>query len=109
MSYLEPALLHIVGRRHAAELLGELADRPDTVTGLRTRLHTTTKSTIRALRELAALGAVRGRGTWDDMPHDGTRYELTPQGADWAADLNRYDVWVAICEHCLQEPDPSDT
>lgn len=105
---VEPPLLNIVGQRYAADLLVELAHRPGTAEQLRSRVIASRRGITDALRGLAALGAVRRcghDGTWDVAAPDTIRYELTPQGVEWAAQLDRYDVWVAICDRYLRDGD----
>jgi DNA-binding HxlR family transcriptional regulator len=108
---IEPALLRIVAQRYAAELLVELADRPGTGAQLRGRVCAPRRAVADALRGLGGLGAVRRRdhgGTWDIVAPDSVSYELTPQGADWADQLGRYAVWVAIFERLLDEQDSAE-
>ena len=108
MPDIEPALLAIVTKRYAAEVLAELRERPGTVARLRGRVCASRKATTDALRWLGALGAVRRRdhaGTWDVAAPEDVCYELTPPGVEWAGQLGRYAVWVAMCERCLDEPD----
>lgn len=108
MPHIEPVLLRIVTQRYAAELLAELRERPGTVARLRGRVCASRKATTDALRWLGALGAIRRRdhaGTWDVAAPEDVCYELTPLGAEWAGQLGRYAVWVAICERCLDEQD----
>lgn len=98
---IDPGLLLIAGERYAAELLDALASRPMTRAELRAHLCAPRGELADVLRGLASLGAIRRaghNGTWDVLAPAGVPYELTSAGVEWATQLRRLDVWVAIYE-----------
>jgi DNA-binding HxlR family transcriptional regulator len=108
---IEPDLLWILGQPYAVEVLDALAGRPATRAELRARVHAPRRAVAAAVRGLASIGAIRRRGqhgSWDLLAPDAVVYELTDNGVGLAAELSRFDVWLAICENHLRDPGGPD-
>jgi DNA-binding HxlR family transcriptional regulator len=97
-------LSEVAGCPGAVEVLDALAEAPRSQAELRTAVPLSRWKLDRALRRLAAEGAISRcgePGSWDLRPARTTRYALTPLGNEFVAVMSDLDVWVAIYESYL--------
>jgi DNA-binding HxlR family transcriptional regulator len=96
--------LPVVSQRYAVDILDALADRPRSFAELRDCLRARRRELDRALRTLAAQGALRRHtqeGSWDRRPPAQVRYELTNVGRFLVDQLSSVDVWTTLYEYYL--------
>jgi DNA-binding HxlR family transcriptional regulator len=103
----EVALVRLVDRRYAVEVLDALAGPPLTYRRLRRVLVAHRGQLTEALRALAAHGAIRAHGrcgSWDGPVDANACYELTDIGFGILDLLNRIEVWESIYRRYLDRP-----